>query len=95
MTKKQKVLMMMFKRDIHRLEYDPQTQYKFHFISAWFWFLFMLFVPAIPAFRHDSLSLLIMEASLWANFATHFGAMSSALAAKNSIERIPTKTHDF
>jgi hypothetical protein len=28
--------------------------------------------------------LLILEVSLWANFATHFGAMSSALAAKNT-----------
>lgn len=82
----------MFRRDIHNLEYDPATQYRFHFISAWFWFTCMLGVPLIPDFRRNILSLLIMEASLWANFATHFGAMSSALAAKSSADKTEPNT---
>lgn len=35
----------------------------------------------IPKFTSDLASLLIMQASLFANFATDFGAMSSSLAA--------------
>jgi hypothetical protein len=98
MNKKQKAMLMMFRRDIHNLEYDPQTQYRFHFYAAWFWFSCMLLVPLIPQFRHALLSLLIMEASLWANFATHFGSMSSAIAARNgeinnaTIKKTATKT---
>ena len=79
-----KHLVLLFKRDVEQLEYDPGTQYRFHFVAAWFWFATMIAVPFVPVLRHPILSLLIMEASLWANFATHFGAMSAALAAKAS-----------
>ena len=64
-------LLLLFRGDIHRLEYDPATQYRFHFVSAWFWFGCMLAISLVPQFRHELLGLLIMEASLWANFATH------------------------
>lgn len=75
----------MFRRDIHRLEYDPVTQYKFHFTSTWVWLLTMLLIPFIPVLYGHSLSaLVIQEVSLWANTATHFGAMSAALAAKGN-----------
>jgi hypothetical protein len=36
--------------------------------------------------RGDLSALLIEEISLWANFATHFGAMSAALAAQNTTQ---------
>jgi hypothetical protein len=91
MYKRQKMILLMFRRDIHNLEYDPSTQYRFHFVSAWFWFACMVGVPFAPVLRHPILSLLIMEASLWANFATHFGAMSAALAAKSSAAPQPSE----
>lgn len=77
-------LLMFIKRDIHALEYNAATQYKFNQAWAWFWFTTMLIVPFIPVLRVSIAALLILEASLWANFATHFGGMSAALASKNS-----------
>jgi hypothetical protein len=77
-------LMMILFKDVELLEHDAATQYKFNRFWAMFWFTTMVCVPLVPTLRHPFLSLLIMEASLWANFATHFGAMSAALAAKNT-----------
>lgn len=72
----------MLMRDIERLEYDPATQYRFHFGLTWFWFVMMLLLPFIPTLYGGQLApLIIEEISLWANFATHLGSMSSALAA--------------
>jgi hypothetical protein len=80
-----KHLALLFKRDIQALEYDPGAQYKFHFFWTWTWFLAMIALPFFPVlWGHTLPALLIQEISLWANFATHFGAMSSALAAKGS-----------
>lgn len=77
-------LMMILFKDVNLLEHDASTQYRFNRSCALFWFVTMVGVPAVPELRHPMLSLLIMEASLWANFATHFAGMSSALAAKNT-----------
>lgn len=74
--------LMLVTKDIHNLEYDPKTQYRFHRAWALFWFTTMLIVPFFNSLRSSIPALLILEASLWANFATHFGAMSAALAAK-------------
>src|SRR5690349_16193966 len=79
-------LLMLFQRDIHKLEYDPQTQYRFHLSATWFWMFCILSTPFVAAFRDNLLGMLIMEVSLWANAATHFGAMSSALAAKQTAQ---------
>jgi hypothetical protein len=79
-------LSLLFKRDIEKLELDPSTQYRFHFVMAWFWLACMP-ASAVAFFPHTAatwLQLLIFEVSLWANFATHLGAMSAALAAKAS-----------
>lgn len=73
----------MVSRDVHSLEYDPEIQYRFHFYATWFWFATMLAAPFVAPLRGTVLGLLILEASLWANFATHFAGMSSALAAEN------------
>lgn len=70
-------------RNIKALEYDPAVQYRFHQSFMFFWLLAMVGVVFVPAFHHEVASLLIMEVSLYANFATDFGAMSSALAAGN------------
>lgn len=80
-----KHLKLMITTDIHDLEYNASAQYKFHFYCAWIWFLILLAIPFIPqAWGHSISALIIQEMSLWANFATHFGAMSSALAAKSN-----------
>lgn len=73
---------MLVRRDIHNMEYDAGTQYRFHRFWAIFWFLTMLAVPCFPSLVANLPALLILEASLWANTATHFGGMSAALAAK-------------
>ena len=75
---------MMITNNVHNLEYDASTQYKFHRAWALFWFLTMLVVPFFATLRVSIAALLILEASLWANFATHFGGMSAALAAKDN-----------
>lgn len=76
--------LMLIRRDIHALEYSASTQYRFNQVWAWLWFTTMVIVPFIPVLRESIAALLILEASLWANFATHFGGMSAALASKNS-----------
>lgn len=76
--------MRLITRDIKKLEYDATSQYRFHFTLAWFWFIAMP-VTTIAFWPHTlvaTIQLLIFEVSLWANFATHFGAMSSAIAAQ-------------
>lgn len=76
---------MLFRRDIHRLEYDPAAQYRFHFVLTWTWFLTMIGLPFLPSlWGHNLPALIIQEISLWANFATHFGGMSAALAARQT-----------
>ena len=84
-------LIMLFRRDIRKLEYDPATQYRFHFTATWTWLTSMPLTAAIfwPHSLAQLAQLLILEISLWANVATHFGAMSAALAAKQT-GQIPT-----
>lgn len=79
----------MFTTDVHNLEYNAATQYKFHFFWAWTWFAVLIAIPFFPqAWGHSISALIIQEVSLWANFATHFGSMSSALAAKHQESKI-------
>lgn len=77
---------MLFIRDVHLLEHDAATQYKFNRFWAIIWGLAIVAVvfPLWPHHTNDFVQLLILEVSLWANFATHFSGMSAALAAKNS-----------
>lgn len=67
--------------EVHKLEYNATTQYNFHRIGAFFWLFCMVLVPFDGSFRSSVTALLIMEASLYANFTTDFGAMSAAMAA--------------
>jgi hypothetical protein len=84
-------LYQLFRKDVHALEYDPMAQYKFHRFWAIFWFIFLCCVPLVPVlYGHTPVGLIIIEASNWANFATHLGAMSAALAAQSGSER-PTR----
>ena len=81
-------LLLLFKRDLHNLEYDPATQYRFNAFWAWVWLaqmpLVLVMIVAWPHAWKQISFFYLTEASLWANFANHFGAMSSALAAKHA-----------
>jgi len=82
-------LRLLLTKDIHTLEYDAGSQYKFHLFWAWLWFMAIVAIPFIPkAWGHSIPALIIQEVSLWANFATHFGAMSAALAAKSQNKEV-------
>lgn len=68
---------------IHRFESDPDTQLKFHTVMAVIWLVAMVGIPFVPAlYGHGVAPLIIEEISLYANFATEYGAMSAAIAAK-------------
>jgi cobalamin biosynthesis protein CobD/CbiB len=82
-------LMMILFKDVNLLEHDAATQYKFNRFWAFVWgssIVCILFVPKLYA--HSISVLLVQEISLWANFATHFGAMSAALAANNTSTKV-------
>lgn len=66
---------------IHELEVNAHWQFRFHGIFTVAWFFSMFVAPFIPTFAGNVAGLVLVEVSLWANFATHFGAMSSALSA--------------
>lgn len=91
-------LLLIFSRDINRLEHDPVAQYRFNRWCAIFWGGQMIMLP-IMIFIAPRLWLKIeffyvTEASLWANFATHFGAMSAALAAMNTSKTVQNISED-
>lgn len=80
---------MLLMKDISLLEHDAQSQYKFNRTWAIVWGITMVILPFFPSLYGSAVSaLLIQEISLWANFATHFGAMSSALAAVNTTKTV-------
>lgn len=60
---------------IHRLEYDPVTQFKFNFFFTWLWFLSMIALPFFPSlYSHALYAPIIQELSIWALFISHFTA---------------------
>lgn len=77
---------MILIKDIRLLEHDAGSQYKFNRFWAIVWACAMLTMvyPLWPHNVDEFTQLLILEVSLWANFATHFSGMSSALAARNT-----------
>lgn len=82
------VIMILFK-DVNLLEHDPESQYKFNRFWALLWFTAIICLPFVPsAYAHSISVLIIEEVSLWANFASHFGNMSSALAAMNTSKTV-------
>ena len=88
-------IVMFFVRDLDKLENDAATQYSFNRFWAVIWFCAIVAVPFIPRlYTHDIGVLIIIEISLWANFATHFGAMSSALAARNTSKTVKNISED-
>lgn len=82
-------LVMVATRNVGALEHDPHSQYKFNRMWALIWFTTMVVIPFIPTlYAHSVSALIIQEISLWANFATHFGAMSAALAAQGTADTV-------
>lgn len=83
---------MFVVKDIRLMEHDPQTQYKFNKFWATFWFMQMPLVILLAIkFSHFWVEISVMyftQASLWANFATHFSGMSSAIAATDTREKV-------
>lgn len=92
---------VFFVKDINKLEHDAVAQYKFNRFWAAIWFLAMIpvieeVIRAILAWRLPALTqYLILLVSLWANFATHFGAMSGALAAMNTSKTVNDISDDI
>jgi hypothetical protein len=70
---------------IHDLEYNPKTQYRVHIAAAYFWILtatpILLLFFGFPEQWLQWGVLITLLYSLYANFATDYGAASAALAA--------------
>lgn len=88
------LIMFLFK-DIDLLEHDARSQYKFNRFFAILWFVVMIGLPFDKGlYAHSISALIITEVSLWANFATHFSGMSSALAASNTSRTVDNIAED-
>jgi 1,4-dihydroxy-2-naphthoate octaprenyltransferase len=62
----------------HRVK-DPAARYRFHVFMAWFWLATMV---AVLFVHWESFGILaVMEVSLYANFATEFGAVDASKAS--------------
>lgn len=86
---------MIILKDINHLEHDASSQYRFNRFWAILWFVTMITIPGVPKlYAHSISALIITEISLWANFATHFGAMSAALAAINTTKSVTDDLSD-
>lgn len=73
----------------HKLSVNEVWQFKFNVFFTAFWFSSMFFIPAFPfLYGHSTPALIIQEISLWANFATHLGALGANLSAIISDQRL-------
>lgn len=68
---------------LHDLEQDAKTQARFHQWMGYFWLSTMVLSPLVfpPTELSSFVQLLILEVSLYANFATEFGALTAAQAS--------------
>jgi hypothetical protein len=87
-------LVRLLSHPVHKLEYDPVTQFKFNFFFTWLWFLAMIALPFFPKLYDGKLApLVIQELSIWALFISHFTAVGSAIAgifAANRETEVPS-----
>ena len=65
---------------------NPKHQLAFHTFMSGFWLIMMIIIPFIHTFQGSSnlAALLIMEVSLYANFATEFGSIAATQASVNT-----------
>jgi Na+/phosphate symporter len=87
------------KHILHDFEYNPVTQYKVHLAAMWVWTVSIVTVVCLFAFANrfwQIVSVLYLVCiSLYANWATDYGAMSAALAAQQlpPLPEVPLETH--
>lgn len=73
----------------HKLSVDPSWQFKFNSFFSMLWLGSMILVIFFPfLYGHTISALIIEEVSLWANFASHFGALGANLSAIISDQEI-------
>jgi hypothetical protein len=81
------------------LETNPRTQYKVHFYGAIYWLINFPLVAALfflaPTVWLKWGIFITLVYSIYANFATDYGAMSAAMAAfgQDPLPEIPSSAH--
>lgn len=72
-------------RGIHSMEYDPHTQWRYHLAMVWFWLVTITPILVLFfGFEHQWIRwgvFITLIYSLYANWATDFGALHAAWAA--------------
>lgn len=87
------------KHVLHDFEYNPRTQYKVHLVAMWVWTFSMITVVCLFTFANHFWQvvsvLYLVVISLYANWATDYGAMSAALAAMEQapLPEVPLEQH--
>jgi len=75
----------MMPKVLRDFENDAKTQVRFHLFMAWGWLFTMFGVVFTPALWSHSLGILVvLEVSLYANFATEYGSLAAAQASLKS-----------
>ena len=87
----------LVKNDVHKLTYDPISQFDFHRRMSFFWICNAGLVGLVYFFLNSTWQkfsvMYLIYVSLYANFATDYGAMPSSHAAikGDEIEAAQTK----
>lgn len=70
---------------------SAQHQLAFHSAMSVFWLVAMVIIPFLHTFQGGAnvAALLIMEVSLYANFATEFGSIAASQASVNTGNSLP------
>lgn len=91
--------LQMLKKDINDLEYSAKAQYRFNRAATLFWLCNMPMVVVVelmfPRFWEQISVMYLIQASLWALVATHFGAMSASLAADSTGQAVDDIADDI
>ena len=90
------MLYHLVRNDVHKLEYDPHAQWKFHRTMSWYWVVNFPIVGVL-FFGYPKLwvgvgLLLNTFYSLYANFATDYGAIPASYAAMLAYEQKTRET---
>jgi hypothetical protein len=87
------------KHIVKDFEYNPITQYKVHLVAMWVWTASMVTVVCLFTFANHFWQIVsvlyLVLISLYANWATDYGAMSAALAAQDQapLPEVPLQQH--